>query len=602
MTTTARITGDRLTEFEPSGIGSMAPTFRQLLVQIRGKKQSEIIALIESGLKATGDPNETVDALAFRVTLLVLRDYVEAGYYPVVRGGRCYMASVTDSTSLTDDQRRRLLQHQYQASRNRAMRERGQVAWLKESVRHLHQSGYAAHDVLARMLSGPPDAMLLDTRESTSDFDTRTLWRYVRSTWSMTPETSAPGRELAFVAIDRSWPSTPLGILQFRNVVPGINARDLWLGTSLGEVGGPVNMGNGFLGLLMAPGENPSVRAKSTLRMLESLCANIQTEGVEVDFEVGNIDALGAFVRFHREKFDETRHTGQQGLLNDHLRLVKRAQTAQDLLRGIRGLHSILSHAPDLGSLGPDTRRDISAGLSKIWHYQMGFVALEMSICGAAPPFGPLRTGKLMASLAGSTEVIEKWGRDRPLGLIAQEVYRPEVRDHIPDHGPLVVFTSGLFPGHSAQYNRVTSGTQRWKKIGETSGYGSFHISFETTEAMRQLNEQAEGYQHVTRRFGEGSGARFRSVGRALGYLGLPDLRKHETKRPLYALPLVRNPQATILNSGGSRSSSTSNLPRAGRRLVEPLGRILICRPCQVGKGIARPGVFAVCDLALESL
>ena len=157
-----------------------------------------------------------------------------------------------------------------------------------------------------------------------------------------------------------------------------------------------------------------------------------------------------------------------------------------------------------------------------------------------------------MAALAGSTEVIEKWGRDRPLGLIAQEVYRPEVRDHIPDHGPLVVFTSGLFPGHHAQYNRVISGTQRWKKIGSTSGYGSFHISFETTEAMRRLNETGGGIPARNAAIWRGIRTRFRSVGRALGYLGLPDLRKHETKRPIYALPIVRNPQATILEIGRS--------------------------------------------------
>ena len=214
MSTTARITGDRLTEFEPSGIGSMAPTFRQLLMRFPGKKQSEIISLIESDLKAIGDGTESVDVLAFKVTLAVLRDYVEAG---LPRGA--WEVAATWRVSLIQSlcpmiRRRRLLQHQYQASRNRAMRERGQVAWLKDSVRLLHQGQYAAHDVLTSMLSGPPDAALLDTRDALPGVDTRALWRWVRSTWSMTPETSAPGRELAFVAVDRSWPTTPLGILE----------------------------------------------------------------------------------------------------------------------------------------------------------------------------------------------------------------------------------------------------------------------------------------------------------------------------------------------------------------------------------------------------
>jgi hypothetical protein len=66
-------------------------------------------------------------------------------------------------------------------------------------------------------------------------------------------------------------------------------------------------------------------------------------------------------------------------------------------------------------------------------------------------------------------------------------------------------------------------------------------------EAMARFNEAADGYRHITRDFGEGSGARFRSAGRALERLGLPDLRRHETRRPLYVLPLVDDPQGVLL-------------------------------------------------------
>jgi hypothetical protein len=209
---------------------------------------------------------------------------------------------------------------------------------------------------------------------------------------------------------------------------------------------------------------------------------------------------------------------------------------------------------------------DLDAGLSKLWHYHMGFVALEMSICGAAPPFGPLRLGKLAAALAGSQEVVDAWGTDRPLGAIAQEVYSPEVRSAVPNPGPLVIFTSGLFPGHSAQYNRVSSGDSHWVKIGDTSGFGSFHISPETAEAMRGLNKCVDRYEHITRTFGEGSGAKFRSVGRALSLLDLPDFRKHETRRPLYALPLVHNPQAVLLGWEQPQSHSRPTVREIGEQ------------------------------------
>ena len=67
-------------------------------------------------------------------------------------------------------------------------------------------------------------------------------------------------------------------------------------------------------------------------------------------------------------------------------------------------------------------------------------------------------------------EAVAAWGFDRPLGEIASTVYHDSVRDRVPNPGPLVIFTSGLYPGHSAQYNRVTSGSRRWRKIGDTAG------------------------------------------------------------------------------------------------------------------------------------
>jgi hypothetical protein len=546
-TPTARITADRLTEFEPRHLGSSAAFYRGVLGELNGRRQSEIIALLEDKVRAIDVSTDDPDLLAARVSLLVMRDYVEAGHYPIIRSGRCYLANIVDSDSLTEEQQRTVLRRQYEVARDRALRDRGHLDGLTESVRNLQHADYAAHTVVSELSKAAPEVELLDTRQNVHGYDTRQLWRTVRSTWSMAPEASAPGREVALVAVDRRWPGTPLGIVQFRNVVPEISARDMWLGVSLGGSTSSRDSNRGFIGILNSQPSLTMDRAKSTLTMMELLCGHIQHDGIELEFREENIQQLGALVRLERQRFDETRREGAQGLNNEHLKRMKRVQTGYELLRGIRALRAIVSGSVVLENLGTDLERDLTAGLSKVWHYQMGFVAVEMSICGAAPPFGPMRVGKLMAALAGSAVVAEAWGADRPLGAIAKEVYHPDVRMDVPNSGPLVVFTSGLFPGHSAQYNRVTSGSSRWSKIGSTSGFGSFHISFETTESMRRLNEVTKGYQHVTRKFGEGSGARFRSVGRALGHLGLPDFRKHETARPLYALPLVRNPQAAIL-------------------------------------------------------
>jgi hypothetical protein len=117
----------------------------------------------------------------------------------------------------------------------------------------------------------------------------------------------------------------------------------------------------------------------------------------------------------------------------------------------------------------------------------------------------------------------------------------------VPNPGPLAIFTSGLYPGHSSQYNRATSGRRKWVKIGETLGYGSFHIAADTVTAIDELNRAVDGYSHITRSFGEGASARFRAIGKALSFLSLPDLRRHDTRRPLYVLPLVDDPGGVIL-------------------------------------------------------
>ncbi|WP_262281700.1 DUF4338 domain-containing protein [Micromonospora sp. MA102] len=528
----------RLRTFEPSRLNALTPEFKRVLRRIQGKKQSEIVSHLEAVAQALlSEGLEGVDAHALRVSLLVLRDYVLAGYYPVVSGETCYLASVVAPEALTADQLREALRRRYEAARTRALRDRKQVAWMRNALVLLRGAIITPHLVIDALEQGPPRVALVEAREARSGLDARTLWRCVRSTWSMTPEASAPGREVALVALDQRFPGVPLGILQFRNVVPEISARDEWLGVSA----------EGFINNVSSSPNLIKSRSRKTLDVLERLLRNVNRDGIQVPFVESSIPQLGELVSFHRRQFNLTRSTEGAALKNRHLRVVKRAQTAQELLRGIRVLQLLSDGSTAPRDLKEEDLRDLNAGLTKLWHYHMGFVALEMSICGAAPPFGPLRMGKLMAALAASNVVRDKWGRDRPLGQIAQEVYLPDVRREVPNPGPLVVFTSGLYPGHSAQYNRVEAAGLRWKKIGETTGFGNFNVSVETAEAAKALNRSIDGYDHITKAFGEGSGARFRLVGRALSYLGLPDLRRHETKRPLYALPLVKNCREALL-------------------------------------------------------
>lgn len=515
---------DSLTPFEPLGLGPQAGDFRAVLAAIEGRRQSEIIAILADEVVKRGEPG-TYEEAALQFALLVLRDYVAAGNYPLVRSGRCALAQFTGGEGVSE---RGKLQALYRSARARALSEEGKgrsLAAFKAVAAANRSSVSAVIDCLER--DAPAIGLIVAGKAD------RVLWNAIRATWTMPPDRSAPGRQVSFLASSDEYPQVPLAIFQFRNVVPEIRARDLWLGISSDGLDA---------GYMARVAREPDMahRLRSTLDVVDGLLSQVYREKLEQPLDACDDKRLGDLARQHRDAFNDARRRGEDGA-KEHLHLSKRAATAAELVRGARSLRLLIEaeHPVDLYRAEEGIRRGVDSALRKIWHYHMGFVAIELSICGAAPPFGPMRAGKLAAALAGSREAIEAWGTDRPLGEIAEMVYRPEVRHVVPNPGPLVVFTSGLYPEHSAQYARATSGKSRWVKIGETAGFGSSHLSADAVAAADRLNELADGYVHISRSFGEGAGARFRAVGRAIDRLALPDVRRHETSRPLYALPLV---------------------------------------------------------------
>jgi hypothetical protein len=549
------------------------------LSNIEGRRQSEIRSVIRRECIAVNNGPESQHSQAYLVSLMFLRDYLSSGYYPVITGNHCLLAPIFESSALGPEKRKMALQRMYETARTRSLIERNQFAWIAQTAETMRKAGYDPHPLITQLADGPPQLRLAQVTTNDRIGDDRGLWRAVRATWSMGPELSAPGREVAMLVEDQRHPGVPLGIAQFRNVVPEIQARDQWLGIVAGA-----DSSRGFLSLL---GEEPSQRTERLHRtrgQLELLLGHVNPDGLDgVNVSQADLAKVAAIARGAQQRYRQERKDDLPDA-HRHLAVVKRAETVTDLTRGIRALKAMVDMEDPRASLQqqPRLRQDLDAGLKKLWHYHMGFVAIEMSVCGAAPPFGPLRVGKLMAALAGSQEVVQAWGSDRPLGAIASTVFHPTVRDVMPNPGPLVVFTSGLYPGHSAQYNRAVSGPTKWVKLGSTTGFGSFHISVDTVRGVEKFNAMVDGYAHITKTFGEGSGARFRSVGRALGRLGLPDLRKHETQRPVYALPLVESPQAVLL---GWSAKGPSNRPMGDslgvdwwRRWVQPRDAELAAR------------------------
>lgn len=530
--------------FEPTNLGPFHRTFVEFVGGMAGKRQSQIVAAIAAELlRLHGDDSR--HGLAYRLSLSVLSDYVSFGNYPLVASGRPYLINALEMDGLTEDRRRAITKGLFCSARDRSVAERGQTKWLRATAAALTADPRPTASVVADLAAGPPRVRLVEARTNGRTLDERGLWRAVRATWSMGAESSAPGREVAFTAVDERHPTVPLGILQFRNVVPEIVARDRWLGivAAFDPATGPT----GYLRLLGSGDARERVRA--TGDVLSLLLAHIDSHDLEV--RLGPEQSalkLAEIAAAERRLYNDARTVASSEAAG-HLTRSKCAETAADILRGLGAFRVLADVSDPIAALAADASllKDLNAGLKKIWHYHMGFVALEMSVCGAAPPFGPMRVGKLLAAVAGAQEVAEAWGSDRPLGSIAATTYLPSVRDAIPNPGPLFVTTSGVYPGHSAQYNRVRVGDRSWKKIGDSLGYGSFQVSAITSRLSGAYTESVDGYRHVTRKFGEGSSAKFREVRRALARLDIPDLLRHEISRPIYALPLVDDPHGALL-------------------------------------------------------
>ena len=170
---------------------------------------------------------------------------------------------------------------------------------------------------------------------------------------------------------------------------------------------------------------------------------------------------------------------------------------------------------------------------------------MEMTICGALPPFGEFLAGKLMAAMGLHPHVRSLV--DRPIGSIAASTFNvAQLAGLLPKSGLLFLTTKGLYPGHSAQYTGVkfpgdSGSVIPLKKLGHTSGQTTSHLS-DTT--MRLATEFAgrKDVTSISRSYGSGGAKRQRSLEKTVRLLGLPGSVVHaQLSRPVYGVQLVEN-------------------------------------------------------------
>ncbi len=187
---------------------------------------------------------------------------------------------------------------------------------------------------------------------------------------------------------------------------------------------------------------------------------------------------------------------------------------------GIAALGSPIIHIPE---------RDKWIGWNKDVRTENLNYAMDAYVIGALPPYNYLLGGKLVSYILASKEI--------------RKIYREKYKDQISliskkSRSVLVgLFTTSLY-GKSSQYNRLRyNGEELYKKIGQTKGFGTLHLTNETFSAMQEFLKSKDIF--ISNKFGSGPSWTMRLIHKTGEMLGFDPnlLLRHSFKRDIYFVP-----------------------------------------------------------------
>ncbi|MGH8549405.1 MAG: Druantia anti-phage system protein DruA [Methylococcales bacterium] len=176
---------------------------------------------------------------------------------------------------------------------------------------------------------------------------------------------------------------------------------------------------------------------------------------------------------------------------------------------------------------------------------------LEISTCGAIPPYQHLLAGKLAALLLFSPRIADDYRRtySDPSIISSQLKNSPVVRDNT----LVYLGTTSLYTQGSSQYERIRlpaglinadQSELGYRRVGRTEGYGTRQFLDETRSAVEKFMGYCLEFRDVNSIFGEGPSPKLRKLVAGLRALGFPPdtLMQHKRERLIYAAELA--PQA----------------------------------------------------------
>ncbi|WP_374712410.1 Druantia anti-phage system protein DruA [Symbiobacterium terraclitae] len=409
------------------------------------------------------------------------------------------------------------------------------------------------------------------------------IWRYFRLTWSLEYRPT-PGRTLQILIRNEARPNSPIiGIAMLASPCSRLKIRDEWIGWTVESLTNRIKAGTW----------QPEQVALSLFSILNKAIGDIRSDDLVSEEELDHpTTETVRRLRAVAKQAHETRlrlMRANEGSIHERvsacsdefwlsasaqpLFLKKRAGTLASLLAAkalflAAGIESDPSKA--LLSL-LDSARGRSAVETVLVEIRKNGLAsglLDVSVCGAVPPYNELIGGKLVALLLASREMQEEYQARyaAQVSLIASQLAgRPITRPA----RILVLTTTSLYGVGSSQYNRLVlrpsdhpqlGSAVCWHELGVTSGYGTTHLSRWTVESLTHLSRRVYGVRRINNIFGEGTSPRLRQIREGLEALGVdPDtILRHETPRIVYACEPVPRGREQLL---GQPEAAPSVLP-----------------------------------------
>ena len=227
---------------------------------------------------------------------------------------------------------------------------------------------------------------------------------------------------------------------------------------------------------------------------------------------------------------------------NDQLKQQKRLIYALRLARG----ESYLRRVEVPTSVRSDDP-DFSAGVRALHDLLLPRLHMEVTVCGAVPPFAEALGGKLITSFL-SHPLILKAAASGGGELLGWTFDLESLASKLHSKGLICLTTKGLYSGHAAIYNRAVmpglSRPLRLNHLANTEGTTTSLVSSRTARFDRLVLARINpGRSAVSQVYGSGGAKRHRAIEAALAICGLPtSMGNAGIKRPVYGVLFAGNP------------------------------------------------------------